>query len=113
MRPFTLVLNKLFSLQSPYQNLVPAILALVKLYLTEKNSDTSLERVRFLVECGARVKGSGALQAAAGGGLPHIVSYLLSDGADTVEIEEAIETAKKSGHDEAVKILQDYRLSLK
>jgi hypothetical protein len=113
LRPFALALNKLFFLRSLYQNLVPAILALVKLHLTEKNSDVSLVRVRFLVKRGARVKGSGALQAAAGGGLPHIINNLLSDGADAGEIEEAIKTAKKSGHDEAVEILQDYRLSLK
>lgn len=45
--------------------------------------------------------------------MPYVINYLLSDRADAREIEEAIKTAKKSSHNEAVKILEDYRLSLK
>jgi hypothetical protein len=44
--------------------------------------------------------------------LPYIINNLLSNGVNAREIEEAIKAAKKSGHDKAMEILQDYRLSL-
>lgn len=90
-------------------------------FLTERTSDKSLLRIRFLAERGAKIRGSGALRAAAGEGRSEVVRYLLDNGSDADDLgsesdetyqtrtSSALIAAAEAGHQDIVKILLEHK----
>ncbi|KAH8426518.1 ankyrin repeat domain-containing protein [Aspergillus melleus] len=82
----------------------------------DDDDETVMKRIRFLVDRGAWVKGSGALTSAAGLGRLDAVAFLIENGADADDLEDesteinrtntsALLAAAESGHEPIVRLL--------
>ena len=78
----------------------------------QDTSEISFRRVHYLVERGARVAGSGALEAAAESDRLDVVRFLLSAvGFDGEDLQKAINAAKAHHHHRVVEALLDHQKS--
>ncbi|PLB52481.1 ankyrin [Aspergillus steynii IBT 23096] len=83
------------------------------------DDDTVIKRIRFLVDRGAWVKGSGSLKAAAGLGRLDAVAFLIENGADVDDLGDesnemyrnktsALLAAAENGHEGIVRLLVQF-----
>ncbi|KAI9041349.1 ankyrin repeat domain-containing protein [Aspergillus affinis] len=86
---------------------------------SDGDEETAMTRIRFLVDRGAWVNGSGALTSAAGLGRLDAVAFLIEKGADVEDLGDesteihrpktsALLAAAESGHEAIVRLLVKY-----